>query len=294
MKTIIRARLSADFVQLPNSLVRDSRLSFRARGVLSMILSHSDEWIVTRKWLETQGLEGREAITGALTELEALGYAVFTRTRREGGHYAPSVWTFFAVPRQTNERTQALQPADHTTAIREAVLPQTSENNVSSEDNREDNPPIVPHNPPGPQNTELGEWEIIAGVELPSGIREPQLLEASRTWISYQRELGKPMSLLRLDAFVQSLLSYGSARSAGEAIRRAIASGWRSMPSPAANVVPGGSGAQHGGSLKPMPMPKSDREVVADFEAAVQRCWQAQVPAQVVAGITKRVNALPV
>jgi hypothetical protein len=64
---------SLNFTRVPNTLLRDSRLSFKARGILVMILSHG-KWDATNEWIQSQGLEGREAIRSAVKELIQHGY----------------------------------------------------------------------------------------------------------------------------------------------------------------------------------------------------------------------------
>jgi hypothetical protein len=63
------------FAQIANEALRDKRLSFRARGVLAMVLSNAGEWTATRDWIVSMSdVEGREAIQTALNELTKFGY----------------------------------------------------------------------------------------------------------------------------------------------------------------------------------------------------------------------------
>lgn len=74
------------FAQIANAALRDERLSFRARGILAMVLSHTDGWKATRDWIVTQSeKEGRDAIQRALNELTALGYREVRKVRLEDG-----------------------------------------------------------------------------------------------------------------------------------------------------------------------------------------------------------------
>ena len=41
----LRLHLSGQFVQIPNSTVRDKNLSFRATGLLAYMLSMADGWV---------------------------------------------------------------------------------------------------------------------------------------------------------------------------------------------------------------------------------------------------------
>jgi hypothetical protein len=95
MATIIRRKLSANFTVLPNEMLRDKRLSFKARGVLAMVLTNREDWNVTAGWLEGQGTEGRDAIRGALGELKKFGYVTFHRVGNAATGLTDCIWTFF-------------------------------------------------------------------------------------------------------------------------------------------------------------------------------------------------------
>lgn len=105
--TIFRKKHGDHYTIIPNELLRDKALSFKARGLLGMVLSNRDDWVVHQRWLiqQTPG-EGREAIAGAMHELEMTGYAVYSEERNPGsGRLEIAVWTFHDEPVLLEKRT---------------------------------------------------------------------------------------------------------------------------------------------------------------------------------------------
>lgn len=75
-------RPDSGFLLIRNDVVRDRRLSYRARGLLCAMLSYPDNWQFNRDWLAGQSEgEGQGAVRTALRELERYGY--LKRERRK-------------------------------------------------------------------------------------------------------------------------------------------------------------------------------------------------------------------
>ena len=66
-------------------MLRDSRLSYRARGVLCALLSRPDNWTVRSEQLATEAQEGRDAVRTALRELRDYGYIRIEKLRLDDG-----------------------------------------------------------------------------------------------------------------------------------------------------------------------------------------------------------------
>ena len=79
------------FTQIPNEWLRDTRLSFKARGVLAMIMSHREGWSLSINSIAAQNQEGKDAIRSAIQELEQAGYLFRTQMNYEG-KFGEAVW----------------------------------------------------------------------------------------------------------------------------------------------------------------------------------------------------------
>ncbi|MFD7507829.1 hypothetical protein ACFV5N_00575 [Streptomyces sp. NPDC059853] len=90
---IERGYMAADrFVQISNDLVRDRRLTRKARGLFAEIASHRDGFGITVEALVRTGPEGRDAITSGLKELERYGYLARHQERDERGRLGTAVY----------------------------------------------------------------------------------------------------------------------------------------------------------------------------------------------------------
>lgn len=97
--SIIRApRPESGFVQIRNEVARDSRLSFKARGILIEILSRPDNWETSADALAASGPDGRTAVLSGLRELREAGYLTTVRQRLEDGTFN-TVSTVYDTPR---------------------------------------------------------------------------------------------------------------------------------------------------------------------------------------------------
>ena len=99
---VFRVERTRDYTVMCNCHLRDSKLSLKAKGLLSMMLSLPEEWNYTTRGLATICKEGVDAIGKALKELELAGYIVRRQLRGKDGRISDTEYTIFERP-QTEE-----------------------------------------------------------------------------------------------------------------------------------------------------------------------------------------------
>lgn len=78
---IIRAKRQKNFTVMANNVIYDGRLSYRALGLLTFLLSKPDGWETDSDRLSEGRKEGRDAIRTAMSELKKAGYLKQIRTQ---------------------------------------------------------------------------------------------------------------------------------------------------------------------------------------------------------------------
>lgn len=97
METIIKRGKNADYTIISNGALRNSDLSWKAKGLLSYIMSLPQDWKINVKDLSKRSSDGRTATASALNELINAGYATREQVK-EHGRFVGVVYTVTDCP----------------------------------------------------------------------------------------------------------------------------------------------------------------------------------------------------
>lgn len=112
------------FTQIKNSWLRDERLSFKARGLLAYIESHTPEWEINVGWLATKSIEGKDALRSAIHELEVYGY-LHREQENQGGRFGEVTWT--------TQEPLAENPLAENPSLKKTINKNTIDKNIERE-----------------------------------------------------------------------------------------------------------------------------------------------------------------
>ena len=104
---VFRVAKTKDYTVMSNYHLKDRRLSLKAKGLLTVMLSLPDSWNYTLHGLTAINQEGVDAIREAVRELEQAGYIVRTRARNAQGQLKGTVYTIYEQPQQPENQLQA-------------------------------------------------------------------------------------------------------------------------------------------------------------------------------------------
>lgn len=96
---VFRVEKNANYTTMSNYHLRDSTISFKAKGILSMFLSLPKDWSYSVSGLAAISKEGKDGILSGLKELEAAGYLERHRYRNEQGRLGDSEYVIYEIPR---------------------------------------------------------------------------------------------------------------------------------------------------------------------------------------------------
>ena len=95
---VFRVEKNHNYTVMSNYHLRDTGLTLKAIGLLSKMLSLTDEWDYTTRGLAAICKEGVDAIGAALKELEARGYLVRRQIRDSKGRITDTEYTIYESP----------------------------------------------------------------------------------------------------------------------------------------------------------------------------------------------------
>lgn len=118
---VFRVERTRDYTVMCNHHLKDSNLSLKAKGLLSMMLSLPDEWNYTTRGLATICKEGVDAIGKTLKELELAGYIIRRQLRGKDGRISDTEYTIFEKPRKPSPPDTTLPDTENPYLDRKVV-----------------------------------------------------------------------------------------------------------------------------------------------------------------------------
>ena len=100
---VYRVERTRDYTVMSNHHLKDTALSLKAKGLLSMFLSFPDDWNYSTRGLAAICKEGVEAIGNTIKELEKAGYIVRRQLRGANGRITDTEYVIYEQPQEPEQ-----------------------------------------------------------------------------------------------------------------------------------------------------------------------------------------------
>jgi len=87
MKNIIRVKKDTNYVVMDKTFLSDTRLSWKAKGIMAYMLSMPDDWTFYLDELVKHSTDGKSSFRSGFNELKKNGYVRRERQKREDGTF---------------------------------------------------------------------------------------------------------------------------------------------------------------------------------------------------------------
>ena len=206
--SVFRINKTNNYTVMSNHHFKEKKMSLKAKGLLSLMLSLPDDWDYSISGLATLSKDGKDSIMSALAELEKFGYLTRRQLVDDKGRFAGVEYNIFEVP----------QP-------KEPVSENSNSANKKSENSNSENPAQLNTNSINDLNHLLCNELSTKGEELVGLYQE---------YIQVRENMNAPLTpsgLIKLMARAERI-SKGNKQIEKILLENAIINNWRSVYPP--------------------------------------------------------------
>ena len=155
---VFRVERTSDYTVMSNYHLRDKRLSLKAKGLLSQMLSLPEDWDYTLAGLCYINRESKDAIRTAIRELEQAGYIRRRQTTDSGGKFAGNEYTIYERPQEPlSGEPSSEKPASGNPTTEKPIAENPTKQNIDRQNTDQQSTDSIPFRaaaPPEPKRTE--------------------------------------------------------------------------------------------------------------------------------------------
>ena len=152
---VFRVAKNQNYTVLSNYHLKDRRLSWKAKGILSNMLSLPESWDFSLAGLATLSSDGESSTRSALKELEEYGYLI-RKPIREAGKFAD--WEYLIFEKPHVEKPVVENPQVDNPVVENRTQLNTKEFSTKELSTKELNKESTADKPPKPTRKKYGEY----------------------------------------------------------------------------------------------------------------------------------------
>ena len=206
--SVFRINKTANYTVMSNHHFKEKKMSLKAKGLLSLMLSLPDDWDYSISGLATLSKDGKDSIMSALAELEKFGYLTRTRLTNEKGQFAGVEYNIFEIPQPKNP-----------------ISENPNEDNENSENSNSEKPSQL--------NTNLTN-HLLDLIFTLLNTNDPELIALYREYIQMREKINSPLTEMGLEKLIERAkrLSKNNERIEKLLLESAIINNWKNVYPP--------------------------------------------------------------
>ena len=199
MQTIFRVHKNRDnpYFMMDKRPIENPNLSYKAKGILSYLLSRPDDWKINLQDLINRSTDGRDGVKSGLDELALEGHVRIVQERDDAGRFCKVVYEVYEQPLTENP----------VTVLPEAENPVNTNNNITKKEDTNNNKQLY--------------------TEFPI-LTSQQFAEKWKEWLDYRKE--RRLKLTDITKRKQlKLLSKYHINEACQMLEQSMVNGWQGV-----------------------------------------------------------------
>lgn len=220
---------------MSNHHFKERKMSLKAKGLLSLMLSLPDDWNYSISGLVTLSKDGKDSVMSTLSELEKFGYLTRTRTINSKGQFAGIEYNIFESPQTekpiSENQNSANQNEENTNSENPPLLNTKLTNKLNNQELNE-------------SNKDKSKFDISPYQEILSYIKDNELKMHLMDYIEMRYNIASPISKRGLSMLINRLarLSNFDRKLQIEMLENAVLNNWKSV------YLPGDRDAEFSGT----------------------------------------------
>ena len=97
-----REKKDRDYTVINNTVLKDERLSWKAKGLFCYLLSLPEDWNICLNDLQNRAKDGIDGLKSAVKELKEYGYLIQKRNKDEKGRFLKTIYIIVENPQVEN------------------------------------------------------------------------------------------------------------------------------------------------------------------------------------------------
>lgn len=206
--SVFRINKTQNYTVMSNHHFKEKKMSLKAKGLLSLMLSLPDDWDYSISGLATLSKDGKDSIMSALAELEKFGYLTRTRLTNEKGQFAGVEYNIFEIPQPKNP-----------------ISEKPNEENENAENSNSEKPAQL--------NTNLTN-HLFNELFMLLNTNDPELIALYREYIQMRDKINSPLTEMGLEKLIERAkrLSKNNEKIEKMLLESAIINNWKNVYPP--------------------------------------------------------------